>query len=178
MPFPRALTGIILRHKKGPWKQLAATFFVGFLVGFVVCGGIHRQTETTSTTTFWKAPSSGFIAHINDIPPRKTSHVDGQGRPITKQQLVEPFVIPTIAGFSVATLLPGQTLAAHSHKSMVEFFYILSGQGTVTVNEQVSQVSPGDFVQAVPGETHGFAVLPTELDGMRMLVCGVAVGPK
>ena len=120
--------------------------------------------------------SKGFIAHINDIPPRSSSHVDPQGRPITKQQLVEPFDIPNIAGFSVAALSLKQTMDVHAHESMVEFFYILSGVGSVIINGVETALSPGTFVQVVPGEYHGFQVAESETQDLRMILCGVATG--
>jgi hypothetical protein len=55
-------------------------------------------------------PSKGTIKSLEETPVRNTVHVDEQGRPITKQQLLEPFVIPNLVGFSVATFLPGQVM--------------------------------------------------------------------
>ncbi len=65
---------------------------------------------------------------LSDTPVRNTVHVDDRGRPITKQQLLEPFVLPNLVGVSVATFLPGQTMMPpHEHESMHELFYVIEG---------------------------------------------------
>ena len=75
------------------------------------------------------------VIHLNDLPLKSTSHVDAQGRPITKQQLIDPFtLVDNLAGISVTSLLPGQSVTRHSHDSMHEFFYILDGQGLVQID--------------------------------------------
>ena len=99
-----------------------------------------------------------------------------------KQQLIEPFEIPNIAGFSVATLRPGQTVTEHVHESMIEAFFVLSGQGTISINQHETSISTGHFILVVPGERHSLWVdnvaSGESSQDMVFLVLGIAEGPR
>src|SRR5210317_1140902 len=123
----------------------------------------------------------GSFQELESVPFRKTSHMDDQGRPITKQQLIDPFVLPRLAGISVATLLPGQRVSMHEHESMHEFFFILDGRGTFRVEKpgsdpQVVQVYREMFVHCAPQEKHEIVgpIGPND-DSLRMLVVGITL---
>lgn len=76
-----------------------------------------------------------------------------------KQQLIEPFrVISNLAGISIATLQPNQTIEHHAHATMHEFFFVLQGQGEIMRNNMNYVAMPGTFVYVAPGELHGFVV--------------------
>jgi quercetin dioxygenase-like cupin family protein len=122
--------------------------------------------------------SHGSVSRLSNIIPRLTSHADAHGRQITKQQLIDPFVVPNLAGLSVATLLPNQRISLHQHSTMHEFFYVLSGSGVIQVNGIDNSVEPGSFVHVAPGETHSFWVPSDSQQSMKMFVSGIAVGPK
>lgn len=128
----------------------------------------QRSTATTTTT--------GIVKTLSEIEHRPTSHVDTQGRPITKQQLLEPFVIPNYAGFSVATFLPGQTLMPlHEHETMHEFFYVLKGEGLFQIDDQTYEVKPGMFLHLAPKEKHGIWVPDDKTEPLKMAVSGVTI---
>jgi quercetin dioxygenase-like cupin family protein len=94
----------------------------------------NAMTTTTSTLTGTFTTSS-FVTHLSNISTRATSHVDPQhnDEPITKQQLIEPMVIPNVAGFSVANIPKGHEVTMHQHATMHEFFYVLEGSATFTI---------------------------------------------
>jgi len=119
----------------------------------------------------------GMVKRLEDVPPRPTSHIDTEGRPITKQQFLEPFVVPNFVGYSVATFLPGQTMMpVHEHESMHEFFYVLKGKGFFQVNDTEYEVSEGMFLHMAPGDKHGIWVPKDSDEGPLMLaVCGVTL---
>jgi quercetin dioxygenase-like cupin family protein len=100
-----------------------------------------------------------------------------EGRPITKQQFLEPFVVPRFVGFSVATFKAGQTMMpVHEHKSMHEFFYVLEGTGMFQVDDVTHEVSPGTFLHMAPGEKHGIWVPKESTSGdLKVAVCGVTL---
>ena len=59
--------------------------------------------------------------------------------------------------FDVAleALAPGETCCPfHAHAAQWEFFYILSGEGTVRRNDQDFTVKAGDAILHPPGEAH------------------------
>jgi quercetin dioxygenase-like cupin family protein len=152
--------------------MILIAFLLGTLFGYVSRG---------SVTTKPKAPvvqQHGSVLRLSEIPSRPTSHSDEQGRPITKQQLVDPFVVPNFAGFSIATLLPNQRISSHQHDTMHEFFYIVSGTGVLQINGVDHSLAAGSFVHAVPGERHSFWASPETQEAMKMIVFGVTTGPK
>jgi quercetin dioxygenase-like cupin family protein len=161
---------MMIRNSKLAHVILA--FVMGILVGrrfFVRTIGGTTPTKTTQAIV-------GSIHHLQDTPIRNTSHKDEQGRPITKQQFLEPFAIPTVAGVSVATILPGQRVEMHQHESMHEFFYILQGTGMFSVLGTEEPVAPGTFLHLAPHEPHGIWVPEHSPDGaMKVLLSGVAI---
>lgn len=104
--------------------EYLVVLFVGMFFG-------HSFTSIYNHTILskQKLPSKGDIKQLSETPIRKTSHIDDQGRPITKQQLLEPFVLPNLVGFSIATFLPGQTMMPpHEHETLYEIFYVIEGK--------------------------------------------------
>ncbi len=117
----------------------------------------------------------GVLLHLSDIPFRPTSHLDGRGHAIMKQQFIEPFAIPRMTGFSVATFRPGQTVKSHAHENMVEIFYVLSGTGYVEINDKVTSLTTGHFFAVVPGESHSLWVDESAGQDMQVALYGVIV---
>ena len=159
------------------------------------------EVATTTTSSSSSSSSSnietstsdaaGTIMRLQDIPIRNTSHVDDSGRPIVKQQFLDPFVVPTITGFSIATLQAGQRVKTHDHYNMHEFFYILEGDvifhmkindknpkgdGVGDGKVQDIHVSAGTFLHFPPHAIHGLYVPENSSGSMKMLVAGVVPG--
>jgi mannose-6-phosphate isomerase-like protein (cupin superfamily) len=55
------------------------------------------------------------------------------------------------------TLAPGASIGNHCHESEAEYYFILSGSGTVNDNGIEKQVSPGDAVITKNGASHSIA---------------------
>ncbi len=53
-----------------------------------------------------------------------------------------------------ATVSCGKTTALHKHPESEELYYILSGQGEMTLNEDVFKVIQGDIVCIKPNSSH------------------------
>lgn len=146
------------------------TFFGGLLAGCLLTSHANSYED--------RGVANGTVLRLGDMPVRKTSHVDDKGRPITKQQLLEPFVVPRFVGYSVATFLPGQTMMPpHEHDSMHEFFYVISGTGIFSINKVEHKVSPGTFLHMAPHEAHGIWVPEDSKEDLKVVVCGVTIGP-
>mmetsp|Transcript_12000 Transcript_12000/g.14999 ORF Transcript_12000/g.14999 Transcript_12000/m.14999 type:complete len:180 (+) Transcript_12000:223-762(+) len=131
---------------------------------------VKQQQDLKSYTT------TGLVTTLDETPVRKTSHVDEKGRPITKQQLLEPFVVPNFVGYSIATFLPGQTMMpVHEHRSLHEFFYVVEGWGYIQKDGVDHKVEKGWFLHMAPHEKHGIWV-PEDAEGpLKMAVCGVTL---
>lgn len=156
---------------------LIITFIFGMALGAQLVGSrLFLGDRPSSRKSIRKIILSGSIHRLSDTPLRNTSHKDDNGRQITKQQFLEPFLIPNVAGYSVATLLPGQRVAPHQHSTMHEFFYILEGTGVFTIDGKDTQVEPGTFLHVAPHEIHEIVVPSDSSTGeMKMLVSGVVV---
>jgi quercetin dioxygenase-like cupin family protein len=157
--------------------QLASVFCAGCLCGILLSYGSAGVIYNAFPSPLQhhdpsrRAPR-GSVVHLHDLPVRPTSHKDEQGRPVMKQQLMEPFVVPRVTGFSVATFQPNQQVFRHAHANMHEFFYVLKGQGAIIqVNDEDHVVQEGTFVHVAPGEQH--AVFTNSVDDLQLLVVGV-----
>lgn len=51
---------------------------------------------------------------------------------------------------------PGQTTPEHKHSDIDEIFYVISGEGTITINNEEVLVKEKDIIFSPSGETHGF----------------------
>lgn len=51
---------------------------------------------------------------------------------------------------------PGQTTPDHKHSDIDEVFYVISGEGTITINKEEIPVKENDIIFSPNGETHGF----------------------
>lgn len=157
------------------------TFVFGMAVGAQFWGssrrplltGVHDQPKSNEKLLL----VSGSIHRLADTPPRNTAHKDKDtGQAITKQQFLEPFLVPNVAGYSVATLLPSQRVESHEHSTMHEFFYILEGTAIFTIDGKETHVEPGTFVHVAPHEVHEILVPADSAAGaMKMLLSGVVV---
>ncbi len=56
--------------------------------------------------------------------------------------------------FSEINLEKGCSIGSHTHTGETEYYYILSGNGTVVEDSGTKQVSPGDLVITGNGESH------------------------
>ncbi|MFN0102897.1 MAG: cupin domain-containing protein [Bryobacteraceae bacterium] len=67
---------------------------------------------------------------------------------------------------------PGAAIGAHRHEGVEEFYYVMAGQGTATVNKETAPVAKGDAVPVFLNEVHGFTNTGTE--PLELMVVGVA----
>ena len=97
-----------------------------------------------------------------------------------KQQFMDPFVIPNLAGFSVGIFEPGQNiLPPHAHETMHELFYVLEGKGVFQINGINYAAEPGSFFHMAPNEPHAMWVADNSTDGpMKVIVTAVTIGDK
>lgn len=70
-------------------------------------------------------------------------------------------------------LQPGQAVAPHFHRETDEIYYVLEGQGVMTIGDESQDVSSGDAIQIPLNTVHSLA--NTGSVPMRIvLVCGPA----
>ncbi len=69
-------------------------------------------------------------------------------------------------------LPPGAALSAHRHENVEEFYYVMNGEGKVTVNKETATVKKGDAVPVFLTETHAFE--NTGAEPLELMVVGVS----
>ncbi len=68
-----------------------------------------------------------------------------------------------------ARLPPGASTTPHRHPKTEEIYYIVAGQGLMQVDEESSQVGPGDAVAIPPGARH--QITNTGSSMLKFLCC-------
>ena len=69
-------------------------------------------------------------------------------------------------------LPPGVSIGVHRHEDDEEYYYILAGRGTMTLDGERFLVAAGDVTAIFPGGSHG---LENDSDAdLRVLVIGLA----
>mmetsp|Transcript_6269 Transcript_6269/g.14807 ORF Transcript_6269/g.14807 Transcript_6269/m.14807 type:complete len:201 (+) Transcript_6269:53-655(+) len=176
-------------NSKSHLKILLA-FLLGILIGRfgqADCSVTNNAAIRGATAAATGDALQGSIRRLEDVPFRNTAHTDkSTGTAVKKQQFLEPFVVPNLAGFSVATIQRNQTVELHSHRSMHEFFYVLEGSATFLMcdpgdtgskQHQEHRVDPGTFVHFAPNCVHGIVVEENSPSAdIKVLVAGVTVG--
>ena len=69
-------------------------------------------------------------------------------------------------------LQPGQKQKVHRHEGNDKIYYVVEGEGTVTVGRETRRLEPGDITCAFSGEPHG-----VENTGKTGLICLVFMAP-
>ncbi|VEU45293.1 unnamed protein product [Pseudo-nitzschia multistriata] len=177
-------------QKKNGYLPVLVAFLLGIVAGRFGSPATDRKVPAPPGASargnaggIGNPPPRTSVRRLEDTPFRATSHADrATGTTIAKQQFLDPFVVPNLAGVSVATLRANQTVEPHSHRSMHEFFYVLEGTADFALcGRETHRAKGGTFVHVVPGCVHSIArVQGTGGDGddgdLRVLVVGVTVG--
>jgi uncharacterized cupin superfamily protein len=69
-------------------------------------------------------------------------------------------------------LAPGVTIGLHRHQDDEEYYYIVSGQGVMTLDGVRHEVKPGDITAVFPGGEHGLE--NTGAEDLRIVVICVS----
>ncbi len=85
------------------------------------------------------------------------SLLDNTNAPVEKQSLAE------------ATIPPGTRTQPHYHKLTEEFYYVIAGQGDMTIGDETQQVNIGDAILIPAGATH--TLVNTGSGDLKILCC-------
>lgn len=203
-PHASNIVGADVDKREPPKFSLVIVFALGLLLGGGLVVGLQwmstfsgpnktnnhshgTRTSATSTSTGTTAIPilHSSVQHLDNLAVRPTAHRDPTtGNAITKQQFIEPFAVPLVAGISVATLEAGQRVSKHSHTTMHEFFYVLEGTGVFQIGTTLHDVRPGTLVHLVPPVEHAILVSPeaeagsseaSSKNSLKLLLVGVVV---
>ena len=87
---------------------------------------------------------------LNTIPEQGVSH----NAAIRKQVMLQSGDLPHLAQLTQARFEPGQAAAAYAHVDINEVFFVQSGYGAMTVDNEVYSLAPGVCIAVAPGEAH------------------------
>ena len=68
-------------------------------------------------------------------------------------------------------LPPGVSIGSHQHTDDEEYYYIISGCGVMTLNDEQFAVNAGDITAVYPGGSHG--LVNTGSEDLRIMVVSV-----
>lgn len=67
---------------------------------------------------------------------------------------------------------PGASVGNHQHRGVAEFYYVMNGQGTLTVGTQTAPIRPGDAIPIHLNEVHGVSNGGSE--PLELMIVGIA----
>jgi len=79
----------------------------------------------------------------------------GQGRVRVSRPLVSSDFVGPWHFVDYAVLPPGTSIGLHRHNQDEELYFILEGEGLMTVNDERCRVTKGDLILNPPGGIHG-----------------------
>ena len=104
------------------------------------------------------------ITNVNDIvgmefpAGRRTRVLVGPEAPLEAERFVMGHV----------TVYPGGSVPLHSHPQE-EVYYIVAGQGSIVVDQEIRNVQAGDCIYLSPGSSH--MLKNTSTENMIMMFC-------
>jgi quercetin dioxygenase-like cupin family protein len=104
---------------------------------------------------------------LDHLPEQPVSH----NPDITKRVLFKHGEIPSVTQYSQASFLPGQIAPAHAHADMYEVFLCVSGTGSIVIDGDTYELTPGHFYLCEPGEMH--EIVNDGQDVLELLQLGV-----
>lgn len=108
-----------------------------------------------------------MLKHLSDISPQPTTHGVGQKRILLSQAETDT----NLTQIAITTLQAGETAEEHSHPTMEECFFFLSGEAKLTIEGNSVTCHEGDFVQVKCGERHKLEAVKET----RVLTIGIQI---
>jgi mannose-6-phosphate isomerase-like protein (cupin superfamily) len=84
------------------------------------------------------------------IPFEKVSHQAN----VQKKVFLRNGDIPHLTQFAMAIFLPEEKVASHVHLDMYETFFVMKGELSISVNDQVLVLGKGESITVEPSEAH------------------------
>lgn len=92
-----------------------------------------------------------IVRNVNDKEVLETTYLAHGGA--VAQMILDQRTLKEIGFLAIARLDSGKTIEAHMDP-MEEIYFILSGDGEMTVDSETRAVKPGDAVWIPPGSQH------------------------
>lgn len=144
--------------------------------------GVEKSTKSTFDS--FRLGDDRVDVTLDKVPQFVNFHMDpallkpvtnlygGQGT-VSYRRLLGPTVFLTPwAYLDEISVLPGSSIGPVTFANMSEAYYVISGEGTVTVNGETASIKKSDAVPVDLGQTHSFK--STGSEPLHLLVTGVA----
>ncbi|MEO8711096.1 MAG: cupin domain-containing protein [Parafilimonas sp.] len=129
-----------LNHEKyGIIVIIAVSFFIA---GLFVSSAFAKQ----------KQEAGYLLEHENDIAKNEPAPHNGGGNTTVYNFFNE--AVNSKLVFRKRVLHPGAAIGYHLQKTE-EIYYILSGKGEMTMNNEIFEVNSGDVILTLAGSSHG-----------------------
>jgi mannose-6-phosphate isomerase-like protein (cupin superfamily) len=93
-----------------------------------------------------------IVRNMNDQEVLDTTYRAHGGA--VAQMILDQRTLKEIGFLACATLVKGKAIESHSDP-MEEIYFVMTGEGEMTVGEETRNVSPGDAVWIPAGSPHG-----------------------
>jgi quercetin dioxygenase-like cupin family protein len=93
-----------------------------------------------------------IVRNIGDEEVLDTTYLAHGGA--IAQMVLDRRILKEIGFLAIATLAPGRRIEPHIDP-MEEIYFIMDGQGEISVDKEANQVGPGDAVWIPSGSKHG-----------------------
>jgi len=107
----------------------------------------------------------------NEVIKEKVNHKNN----VMKEVILQKGLVPNLLQFAKTKLSKGDKIEKHLHESMIEVFYVLTGELLVIEDEIKTKVFPGDTFVIYPRQNHSLvSVKDTEIIyfGIEMKMTG------
>ncbi|MBN2033500.1 MAG: cupin domain-containing protein [Deltaproteobacteria bacterium] len=92
-----------------------------------------------------------IVRNVNDKEVLETTYLAHRGA--VAQMILDRRTLREIGFLAIATLEPGNTIESHVDP-MEEIYFILTGEGDISVGSDTQRVKPGDAIWVPAGSPH------------------------
>lgn len=104
---------------------------------------------------------------------RAVENMNGGKGTARYRRTLEPTVFFTNWAYADHLLLPpGASVGKHMHAGVEEFYYVMNGEGSVTVNNESAAIRKGDAIPLLLGDVHSFE--NTGSGDLEFMIIGIA----
>ena len=114
-----------------------------------------------------KGNKSRYSINVGDIPSEKINHGAGLKKVFKKNLDTKT----ALTQFAYSKFEKGDVCEKHSHSTMDEYFFVLSGGGVYTIGDKQVTLTKGDFIE-IPAKTNHYLIV-NHMNGLELVYFGI-----